>query len=221
MMRVRVKICGLTRAQDVAMAVAAGADALGFVFAPGSPRRLTASQAAPLVRSIPPLVTGVGLFVNASVEEVEETIRVTGLRTVQFHGEESPDYCVRFRGRVTVIKAFRIRDRSSLDALHAYADATDGWLLDAYSPDSHGGTGQQFDWFLAEAVRNLSHPILVAGGLKPDNVGDAIQRFLPYAVDVSSGVESAPGQKDSARVSAFVSAVRAANFPTFDSPALS
>ena len=120
-----------------------------------------------------------------------------------------------------MIKAFRIRDRNSLEGLHAYADTTDGWLLDAYSPDSHGGTGQQFDWSLAEAVRKLSHPILVAGGLKPDNVGDAIQRFRPYAVDVSSGVESSPGQKDSARVAAFVSAVRSANFPTFDSPAMS
>ena len=221
MMRVRVKICGLTRKGDVAMAVSAGADALGFVFAPGSPRRLTASDAAPLVRSIPPLVTGVGLFVNAPAAEVDETLRVTGLRTVQFHGEESPDYCARFRGKVTVIKAFRIRDRNSLEGLHAYADTTDGWLLDAYSPDSHGGTGQQFDWSLAEAVRKLSHPILVAGGLKPDNVGDAIQRFRPYAVDVSSGVESSPGQKDSARIAAFVSAVRSANFPTFDSPAMS
>lgn len=221
MMRVRVKICGLTRSGDVAMAVAAGADALGFVFAPGSPRRLTASEAAPLVRGIPPLVTGVGLFVNAPADEVEETVRITGLRTVQFHGEESPDYCARFRGRVTVVKAFRIRDRNSLDELPTYAGTTDGWLLDAYSPGSHGGTGQQFDWGLAEAVRKLSHPILVAGGLKPDNVGDAIQRFRPYAVDVSSGVESAPGQKDPARVAAFVSAVRTANFPTFDSPALS
>ncbi len=221
MMRVRIKICGLTRAEDVAMAVSAGADALGFVFAPGSPRRLTPTEAALLVRDIPPLVTGIGLFVNAPAEEVDETLRITGLRTVQFHGEESPDYCAQFRGRVTVIKAFRIRDRKSLDGLPAYNDTTDGWLLDAYSPDAHGGTGQKFDWSLAEAVRKLSHPILVAGGLKPDNVGDAIQLFRPFAVDVSSGVESAPGQKDSARVAAFVSAVRSANFPTFDSPALS
>lgn len=219
-MRVRVKICGMTHPEDVAWAVAAGADALGFVFVPGTPRCLSIQAAADLARTIPPFVSGVGLFVNAPKETVEETICATGLRTVQFHGEETPEYCAQFLSRVSVIKAFRIRDRHSIDELSAYTQSTHAWLLDAYTPGAHGGTGQQFDWSVADALQRLPKPIIIAGGLNSQNVGDAIHRFHPYAVDVSSGVESAPGRKDSARVSAFLNAVQVAHFPPFPSPAM-
>ncbi len=220
-MRVRVKICGMTRAEDVASAVSAGADALGFVFVPGTPRYLSIQAASDLARAIPPFVTGVGLFVNASFETVEETIRATGLRTVQFHGEETPGYCAQFLGRVAVIKAFRIRDHNSIAPLAAYMESTDAWLLDAFAPGAHGGTGQRFDWTISRALQGLPKPIIIAGGLNPENVGEAIERFRPYAVDVSSGVESAPGRKDAARISAFLSAVQTAHFPPFPSPAMS
>ena len=219
-MRVRVKICGMTRAEDVASAVSAGADALGFVFVPGTPRFVPLQSAVDLARAIPPFVAGVGLFVNAPVEAVEETIHATGLRTVQFHGEETPDYCSHFLGRVSVIKAFRIRDQSSIAPLAAYIDSTDAWLLDAFTPGAHGGTGQRFDWGISEALQGLPKPIIIAGGLNPENVAEAIARFRPFAVDVSSGVESAPGRKDAARISSFLSAVQTAHFPPFPSPAM-
>lgn len=216
-MRVRVKLCGITRAEDAEAAVAAGADALGFVFVAGTPRYITAAIAKELVACLPPFVSSVGLFVNAAREQVEEVLELAGLRTVQFHGEETAEYCATFKSQVTVIKAFRVRDRASLGGLEAFRNSTHGWLLDAYSPGSHGGTGQRFDWDLADAIRGLTHPVIIAGGLNPDNVSEAIRRFAPFAVDVSSGVEASPGRKDPERIRAFMKAVEAGHFPAFES----
>jgi phosphoribosylanthranilate isomerase len=202
----------------VAHAIAAGADAVGFVFVPGTPRAVVPHAVAPWVAAVPPFVTPVALFVNASRAEVEETIRITGIRTVQFHGEETPEFCRYFRDRVKVIKAFRVRDLSTLAAMAPYTDFTDAWLLDAFTPGAHGGTGKTFDWDLAASLRGLARPLILAGGLKPENVGEAIRRFEPFGLDVSSGVESAPGKKNPDRVDRFIAAVGGAHFPAFRSP---
>ena len=203
-MTVRVKICGITNLADATMAVAAGADALGFVFVPGTPRAMTVGQVAELTRRLPPLVARVGLFVNSSSAEIRATIREAQLDTVQLHGDEPPELAAELRAEVRVLKAFRIRDAASLDRVLAFFSAVDAVLLDAYSPDAHGGTGSRFDWTLAERIRSWTCPVIVAGGLRPENVADAVQRFAPYAVDVSSGVEAAPGKKDPVKVREFI-----------------
>lgn len=206
---VKVKICGITNAADGIVAAEAGADLLGFVFCDESPRYITPEAAAQIIRQLPPFVVKVGLFVNAPEEDVMRAITVCGLDMLQFHGNETPEYCRQF-GLMT-IKAFRIRDAGSLDALEKYP--TDAWLLDAYTPGKLGGTGEVFDWDLAIAARGRGRPIFLAGGLNPDNVAEAVRRVRPYGVDVSSGVESAPGKKDQAKVRAFVRAAKAASKP--------
>ncbi len=206
----RTKICGLTRPDEALAAVAAGADAVGFVFVPGTPRFIAAEPAAEIIRQLPPFVAKVGLFVNADTQTVARTIAQTGIDTVQLHGEETPEFARQFRGAVKVIKAFRIRGAESLAALAAYADAADAWLLDAFVPGTHGGTGARFDWEHAVTARGLGKAIILAGGLTPDNVAEAVRRVGPFAVDVSSGVEAAPGRKDPAKVAAFLRAVRQA-----------
>jgi len=203
-MSVKVKICGITNASDAAVAVEAGADMLGFIFCESSPRRITPAAAAEIIRTLPPFVVKVGVFVNASEEMVVSAIADCGLNLLQFHGEESPEYCSQFG--LMSMKAFRIRDADSLKALRQYP--TDAWLLDAFSPDQCGGTGETFNWNLAVEAKALGRPIVLAGGLTPDNVAEAIRVVQPYAVDVSSGVESAPGRKDHAKVRAFIRAAR-------------
>ena len=208
-MTVRVKICGLTRADEVQLAVEAGADAIGMVFVPGTPRCLSLEMAAGVAGAIPPFVARVGLFVDAPVESVRETVRRLGLDTVQFHGGESLEYCAAFRPGCRVLKAFRVRGQETLGELAAYRAVTDAWLLDAYVPGTAGGTGATFDWGLAQEAVRLGHPVILAGGLKPENVADAVSTVRPFAVDVSSGVESSPGRKDGARMRAFCTAARA------------
>jgi phosphoribosylanthranilate isomerase len=205
-MSVVVKICGITNVTDALAAAAAGADALGFVFYEPSPRYIAVSTAAPISRGLPPALVKVGVFVNASEETVVTAIRECGLSLLQFHGDEPPDYCLQFG--VMSMKAFRIRDRDSLRALPAYR--TDAWLLDAFTPGQPGGTGANFNWDLAVEARALGRPIFLAGGLTPENVADAVCRVRPYGVDVSSGVESAPGKKDPAKLRAFVRAAKGA-----------
>ena len=212
-MSTRVKICGLTNAADALMAVDAGADALGFVFVPGTPRFVEAASASVSgwIRRLPPLVVRVGLFVDAAPETVRETLRQTGIETVQFHGDETPDYCRSFRDAARVIKAFRVRGPESLDLLPHYADAVDGYLLDAWVPGAHGGTGARFDWELAAAARGRVAPLILAGGLDPGNVAEAVRRVRPFAVDVSSGVERSPGLKDPAKVRELIRAAKSAS----------
>lgn len=201
----RVKICGVTCVEDALAAVDAGADALGFMFYPPSPRFLRIDQAAAIARELPPFVSRVGVFVDASPERVQEAIVAAGLDTLQFHGKESPEYCRGFVGR-RIVKAFRMQNPASLQALENYRGMA--WLLDSYVAGAFGGTGQTFNWDLAcEAVRR-GGTVILAGGLTADNVGRAVAAVRPFAVDVSSGVESEPGRKDPAKMREFVRLAR-------------
>lgn len=197
---VRVKICGITNLEDALMAVEAGADALGFVFFQGSPRYISPEQAAAIIRLLPPFVQMVGLFVNEEAATVNSVADRCGLDLVQLHGEESPGYCRNVKRRI--IKAFRVKDESSLAEMANYPVAA--CLLDAWSPNAHGGTGKTFNWEIAAKAAE-SQTIILAGGLTPDNVAGAIAAVRPYAVDISSGVESAPGKKDAGKVLSFIS----------------
>jgi len=181
------------------MAVDAGADALGLVFFEKSPRCVTSDLAAGIVSGLPPFVQVVGLFVNAPLEFVNATADRCRLDLVQLHGDETPAFCDSVRRRV--MKAFRVQGAHSLAALSDYRVA--GYLLDAYSPNSYGGTGERFDWDLAVAAK-AHGPIILAGGLSPDNVALAVSSVAPFAVDVSSGVESSPGRKDPEKVRNFI-----------------
>jgi phosphoribosylanthranilate isomerase len=197
---VKVKICGLTRAQDVAAAVAAGADALGFVLAP-SPRQLTADQARALAALVPPFVARVGVFVDADPDWIEEMVAWCPLDWVQLHGQEPVEVCRRFGRRA--LKALSLRGAGDLDQVSLYDQVCGGLLLDSGRP----GSGTPFNW---EWLRELAPrcPFLLSGGLDPDNVARAVRQVRPWGVDVSSGVESAPGIKDAARMAAFVRAAR-------------
>lgn len=205
-MPVRVKICGITSLEDATVAVEAGADALGFMFYPPSPRAVTVDKVRRIVEALPPFVAKVGVFVNAEEAQVRLTIREAGLDTVQLHGKETPEFC-RGLSPVPVIKAFRMEGPASLGCLDAYRGHA--WLLDSYVAGVFGGTGQTFNWDLAcEAVRRGGRVIL-AGGLTADNVARAVAAVSPYGVDVSSGVESEPGRKDPEKVRRFVAAAKA------------
>lgn len=199
-----VKICGITNPADALAAVEAGADALGLMFYEPSPRNIPLKLAAEIARQLPPFIVKVGVFVNAEEDTVSRAIGECGLNIAQFHGDETPEFCKLFP--VMTIKAFRIRDAGSLKALSEYS--TDAWLLDAYATDKLGGTGTKFNWDLAIEAKKLGRPIFLAGGLTPENVADAVAQVQPYGVDVSSGVESAPGKKDHAKVRAFVKAAK-------------
>lgn len=205
-MRTRVKICGITRLEDARAAVAAGADAIGFVFAPTSPRAVSIEQARAIAAAVPPFVTTVGLFVDAAPEAIRAVLTRVPLALIQFHGSEAPDQCGLY-GRA-YIKAIRMHDAVDVSIEEKrYADAA-GLLLDAFVPDRAGGSGRVFDWSRVPGHR--VKPIVLAGGLTPENVGEAIRRVRPDAVDVSSGVEAAHGIKDHARIAAFMRAVREA-----------
>lgn len=206
-MSVRVKICGITSAADALAAVAAGADALGFMFYPPSPRYLTVEAARAITRELPPFVARVGVFVDADEDRIVETVKRVGLDTVQLHGNESPEFAARLTG-CRVVKAMRMEGPSALERLAGFREFA--WLLDSYVAGSFGGTGQTFNWDLAcEAVRRGGQVIL-AGGLTVDNVARAVAAVGPYAVDVSSGVEMSPGRKDPAKVRDFIAAAKGA-----------
>jgi phosphoribosylanthranilate isomerase len=206
-MSVKVKICGISNVEDAIVAAEAGADALGFIFYEQSPRYVPIEKAAMVVRDLPPLIVKVGVFVNAPEEVVLRAISDCGLNLLQFHGSESPEYCLQFG--LMSMKAFQIRDGQSLSQLTDFK--TDAWLLDAYSSSKLGGTGEKFNWDLAVEARKLGRPIFLAGGLTPENVAEAVRQVQPYAVDVSSGVEASPGKKDHAKVKAFIHAAKAAD----------
>lgn len=202
---VRIKICGITNWEDACLAVELGADALGFIFAK-SPRKVTPDTAKAIISQLPPLVSKVGIFLDHQEEEVKGIAEYCRLDGLQFHGQESPSYCGQFGQKV--IKAFRIRDANDLKALSLYK--VDAFLLDTFDESLPGGTGKTFDWNLAvEAKKNGK--IILSGGLNPDNVFSAIKQVQPYAVDVSSGVELAPGKKDPEKLRAFFEAVEEAN----------
>lgn len=203
---VKIKICGITNLEDALLAVDAGADALGFVFYKESPRHILAEQAAAIIRHLPPFVQTVGLFVNEALETVNETADLCGLDIIQLHGDESPEFCASVRRRV--IKAIRVKDGTCLDSMKDYRVAA--FLLDAWSPSAFGGTGRTFNWEIAASAAK-SKRIVLAGGLTPDNVADAVRQVRPYAVDVSSGVESEPGRKDLKKLQKFIEAARNAH----------
>jgi len=205
-MSTKVKICGLTSVADGQAAAAAGADMVGLMFYAGSPRSVTLAQAAAISHSLPPFVLRVGVFANPDEAQVMEAIAACGLNLLQFHGDEPSDFCTQFG--VMSLKALRVRDAASLQTLANFH--TDAFLLDACSPAGLGGTGEKFNWDLAIGAQKFGKPIFLAGGLTPENVADAVRRVRPFAVDVSSGVESAPGKKDAAKVRAFITAVRTA-----------
>ena len=206
-MRTRVKICGITRVEDALEADRQGADAVGLVFYPPSPRALSAQQADEIVRSLPPFVTAVGLFVDEEPARIEEILSRVRIDLIQFHGNEPPDFCEGFGKRY--IKAIRVRDGvDPRSAIERYNSA-DGVLLDTYREGVPGGTGTTFDWGLIS--RDIGRSIVLAGGLSPSNVGEAIARLRPHAVDVSGGVEREKGIKDSRKIANFMQEVRRAD----------
>ncbi|MBA1194842.1 phosphoribosylanthranilate isomerase [Pseudomonas entomophila] len=204
---VRSKICGITQVEDALAAVEAGADAIGLVFYAKSPRAVSVAQAREILAALPPFVTSVGLFVDASRCELQDILDAVPLDLLQFHGNETPEACAGHHR--PWIKALRVRPGDDLEAAcQQYAGAR-GLLLDAYVAGVPGGTGETFDWSLIPA--RLSKPVILAGGLSADNVGQAIAQVRPYGVDVSGGVELRKGVKDAARIQAFMAAVRAAS----------
>jgi phosphoribosylanthranilate isomerase len=201
----RIKICGITNLGDALAAVGAGADALGFVFAE-SPRRVTVEAARGIVAGLPPYVTPVGVFVDAGVAEVRRVVAQVGLAAVQLHGAEEPEV-VAALAPTPCLKAFRVRRREDLQALSRYR--AQGYLLDACVPGRPGGTGVRFDWRVLEGFA-APGPLILSGGLTPQNVAEAVRLVRPYAVDVSSGVEAEPGRKDHALMRRFIEEARSA-----------
>jgi phosphoribosylanthranilate isomerase len=217
MQRTRIKICGLTRVEDVRAAVALGADAIGFVFYPNSPRYVTPAQAAALIAAVPPYVSTVGLFVNASADQVAQVVRAAPLSMLQFHGDESATHSAELGAAAQrpYTQVFRVRPdtraRDLLEYEQQYRAASTlftSLLLDTFV-DAYGGAGKGFDWSVIP--EELAPRVVLSGGLSAQNATEAVLRVRPWAVDVSSGVEASKGIKDSARIHAFISAVRAAD----------
>jgi phosphoribosylanthranilate isomerase len=206
-MRTRIKTCGITRIQDVQEAARQGADAIGLIFYPPSPRYLSLDQARAIVSCSPAFMSTVAVFVNPDRAEVEEVIRRCGVSLLQFHGDEPADFCASFDR--PYIKAARIRPGMDLLKYLSPYESAQAWMLDAYHDDLWGGTGGAFDWNLVPA--NPARPIILSGGLTADNVAEAIRRVRPYALDVSTGVEAAKGIKDAAKMAAFFAGVRSAD----------
>ena len=205
---VRVKVCGITNYQDAAMAVQIGVDALGFIFAP-SPRQIMPQKAREIIGAIPPFVKTVGVFVDERPEAIREIMLFCGLDLVQFHGDESPDFCAEFMPRT--IKGFRIRNRSDIESVALYKGNTRAILLDTYAKGKRGGTGKTFDWNIALTGKAPGIPVILSGGLTPSNIGDAISTVKPYAVDVNSGIEERPGKKDYILMKELVEKIRPLN----------
>lgn len=199
-MRVRVKICGITNPDDAKAAIDSGADAIGFVFFPESPRYVSSEDAAKIIKKLPSFITTVGVFVNEELNHVEKIIATTGIDVIQLHGEEPPEVCTVSR---RIIKALRIQTIKSLDPLMHYRHIVTAFLLDTYTPDMLGGTGRIFNWDVAVYAKQFGD-IILAGGLTPENVADAVRHVRPYAVDVSSGVESGKGKKDHKKMKLFI-----------------
>lgn len=200
---VKVKICGITNLEDALYAADCGADALGFIFYPKSPRFIEKTKAKEIISKLPPFITTVGVFVNESIENIVNTVHECNINIVQLHGDETPDYCSKLP--VKAIKAIRVKDEDSLKKMTEYKTST--FLLDAYSEYSYGGTGKIFNWDLAIKAKGYGR-IILSGGLTPDNVREGIKKVKPYAVDVSSGVEEMEGKKSKEKVREFIERVR-------------
>ncbi|MGB9151216.1 MAG: phosphoribosylanthranilate isomerase [Burkholderiales bacterium] len=203
----RIKICGITRIQDALFAARAGADAIGLVFYPASPRNVGVARAQEILAALPPFITSVGLFVNAGANDVHAILRELRLDLLQFHGDEDAEFCRQFNK--PYMKAVRVRPGVDLLQYAAEHRTAKALLLDTYRDEAYGGTGHTFDW--KQIPQNLSMPVVLSGGLNTANVGHGIQSVRPWAVDVSSGVEADKGIKESARITAFIQAVRSAD----------
>lgn len=201
---VRVKICGITNTDDALAAIDYGADALGFVFYEKSPRYIPPEKAGQIIRSLPPFITTVGLFVDEDRNEVEKIIALNNINIVQFHGNEAPETCLLNR---RVIKAIRVKELSDLDSLGNYQ--VSAFLLDTYTEDLLGGTGQVFNWDIAIEAKRFGR-IILAGGLTPENIEKAVKLVRPFAVDVSSGVEMDKGVKDHKKMKLFIKRAKGA-----------
>ena len=202
-LQIKVKICGMTQLKDALFAVEQGVDAVGFIFYKKSPRAVTMKTVREIITKLPPLVDTVGVFVNESAERLNKIADYCGLDLVQLHGEESPAFCRKIHRRV--IKAFRVKDLQSIKQLEKFP--VSGFLLDTFSDDLHGGTGKTFDWNLALPAKKTG-PVILAGGLTPRNILQAVRQVRPYGVDVCSGVEKSPGIKDLEKVRAFLKNIR-------------
>jgi phosphoribosylanthranilate isomerase len=203
-MSVKIKICGITNLEDAQLAAELGADALGFIFYPKSPRYIRVTDAANICHRLPPFVTKVGVFVDELEYEIEKALGECLLTALQFHGDEPPGFCQKFAAKA--IKAIRVRAAESLRAAAEYD--VDALLLDTYTDAQRGGTGMAFDWSLAVQAKQFGPPIILSGGLNADNVSEAIRAVQPYAVDVSSGVEREPGRKDPDKLRRFIERVK-------------
>ena len=206
-MRVRTKICGMTRVEDALVAAQAGVDAIGLVFYAKCPRAVSVAQAQDIIAALPPFVSSVGLFVNASRAEVEAVLSQVPLDVLQFHGDEAPADCAGFAR--PYFRALRMQPGADIAGLAAQYSAAQGILLDAWVPGVHGGTGERFDW--ASIPHSLAKPLILAGGLNADNIRQAIEQVQPWAVDVSGGVEASPGIKDADKMRKFLYAVQMQN----------
>jgi len=202
---VKIKICGITNKRDAIAAAGLMPDMMGFVFYNGSKRYVEPRIVRDIANELPATVSKVGVFVNEESDKVLKIAEDCSLEMLQFHGDESPDYCAGFKNSHKVIKAFRIKDSDSLKEINGYN--ADFYMLDTYSAKEKGGTGEKFDWKIIENFEFL-RPVILSGGLTPENVREAIERFAPYGVDVSSGVETAPGKKDLLLMKRFVENVR-------------
>ncbi len=201
--QIKVKICGMTQLEDALFAVEQGADAVGFIFYKKSPRAVSMKTVREIISKLPPLVDTVGVFVNESADRVNKIADYCGLDLVQLHGDESPAFCRKICRRV--IKAFRVKDLQSIRQLEKYP--VSGFLLDTFSDNLHGGTGKTFDWNLALPAKKMG-PVILAGGLTPRNIRQAVTQVRPYGVDVCSGVEKSPGIKDLEKIRAFLKNIR-------------
>ncbi len=208
--RTRIKICGITRLADALCAVEAGVDALGFIFYAKSPRAIEPHVAREIIRQLPPFVDAVGVFVGEELQRVTAIVRECGFGYAQLHGSESPAYCRELAACAApcqVLKAVRVGEQSAAEEVASYHDCVRGYLLDTYQKNAVGGTGQVFDWAMIDRLR-IGKPFLLAGGLDPDNVREALEQVQPYGVDANSGLEDAPGVKNHGLIRRFIATVR-------------
>lgn len=209
-MAIKVKICGITNYEDALLAANLGADYVGFNFYKDSPRKISIKLAKEIISKLPHFVTPAGIFVNEDLDVVLKTVKKCGIKLIQLHGNENPDYCAEIfaKSAIPIIKSFRVSDEKSLEPISSYINTVNYFLLDAYVAGVEGGTGEVFNWDLAVKVKELNKPIFLAGGLTYENVTTAIEKVLPFCVDVASGVERLPRRKDFEKMKLFIRSAR-------------
>jgi phosphoribosylanthranilate isomerase len=209
-LRTRIKMCGTTSITDACEAARLGVDAIGLIFAEKSPRYITPEKALEITSKLPPFLTKVGVFVNKEKKEIEEIVHYLGLNAVQLHGSEEPKYCSDLASAIptcSILKAIRVGTHSSQEDFLIFDEAVKGFVVDTYEKGRDGGTGKTFDWKILDKIQ-LNLPLILAGGLTPDNIQDALRTVKPLAVDVNSGIEMEPGKKDHAKLKKLVEKVR-------------